>query len=188
MIINVGGDSSVLSTIRDREENLINKGYIRIFGLRDMYSENYTSISSVIDPEINELIISKHREIILGLDNSDKIEIFFAIMEFEAWILSMYTLFSKSNKRLSPEEISSVLGTDITAINPETEFFHPTDQVDAIFQSIGTRYRKSDDQIEALFSRLESSDIEVGLERERCTSLNLYISSIESLIELIDAN
>lgn len=41
LIINVGNDETVLSAIKDRENDLINKGYEKIIALRDMYSENY---------------------------------------------------------------------------------------------------------------------------------------------------
>lgn len=41
LIINVGNDETVLGAIKDRENDLINKGYEKIIALRDMYSENY---------------------------------------------------------------------------------------------------------------------------------------------------
>ena len=46
LIVNVGQDEKVLSILKEREANLIRKGFDRIVGLRDMYSEEYSKRSN----------------------------------------------------------------------------------------------------------------------------------------------
>ncbi len=179
-IINVGGDEKVLSVILERQERLIQQGY-EIIGLRDLYSDIYLKKSPVINEEVSNLIISSIRQYIESNPNGAFISIYFAIMEMEAWFLSMHNLFVKINPLLSPEYIYQNLGLNLIEINPETNFFHPAEQIDAIFLLSGIRYDKSRHQIESLVSKIDSNDILNATENGRCNSFYLFLEKITNL-------
>jgi hypothetical protein len=180
LIVNVAGDSKVLSAITEREEKLIDEGYDEVIGLRDMYCEEYVNSSSTIDPNLNQSFISNHHETINTLANADKIRFFFAIMEIESWILAMYTLLEKYNPALTKEYIIQCLNIDLENIDPEEVFFHPTLTMMDIFAITGDNYDKSKDVSEAIFHNLTTDDLGVGTEGARCECLSLFLECLRS--------
>jgi hypothetical protein len=73
LLVNVGNDERALSAIAEREDNLVNKGYDKIIGLRDMYSEAYRKRSAVIDDSVTKSFIQEHESVIQQMSNSGKI-------------------------------------------------------------------------------------------------------------------
>ena len=183
LIVDVGNDEKVLSAISERHENFISIGYDVIIGLRDMYSDAYRRrSSSKIDDSVTNSFISKHNETIQGMSNPDKIFIFFAIMELESWLLSMYRLLERFNPTLNCEHIERELGFDLSKINPETKFFHPAKHLANILALAGKRYKKSKDHMESILSNMIREDIDDALEEGRCSqSFDLFLSKIRSV-------
>jgi len=95
LLVNVGNDSSVITAIKDREQYLFDKGYTAIVGLRDMYSEAYLAFSHAIDNSVIARFFDEHNRIIQSMSRPSEIHFVFSIMEIEAWILSMFSLFAK---------------------------------------------------------------------------------------------
>lgn len=178
LIVNVGNDERVTSAIAERQENLVSKGYDRIIGLRDMYSEAYHKRSDRIDDAVTQSFVQAHQAAVRQMSNSDKIHVSFAIMELESWFLSMYNLFERIDPALVCSYIESELGFNLKTINPETEFFHPTRQLGDILGLVGTKYVKSADQMESISSQIIATDIDDASERGRSTSLATFISHI----------
>ncbi len=183
LIVDVGNDVRVMSAILERQESLISKGYDVIIGLRDMYSDAYRRrSSSKIDDSVTNSFISKHNETIQGMSNPDKIFIFFAIMELESWLLSMYRLLERFNPTLNCEHIERELGFDLSKINPETKFFHPAMDLADILLLAGKTYKKSKDQMESILSHMVREDIDDALEEgRRSKSFDLFLSKIRSV-------
>ncbi len=182
LIVDVGNDVRVMSAILERQESLISKGYNVIIGLRDMYSDAYLKRSRIIDDSVTNSFISKHNETIKGMSNHDKIFIFFAIMELESWLLSMYRLLERFNPTLNCEHIERELGFDLSKINPETKFFHPTSTFKNILSLAGKTYKKSKDQMESILSNMIREDIDDALEEGRCSqSFDLFLSKVRSV-------
>jgi hypothetical protein len=129
-IINVGTDERVLSAIVERYEKFVNMGF-EVIGLRDMYSAEYKKKTSQVDQNINVLFRNIVDNVINGLNNSERIHFFFAIMELEAWLLGLYENFEMINPLLTVEAIRNGLGFDLQIINPETTFFQPAIQFGA---------------------------------------------------------
>ncbi len=178
LIVNVGNDEKVASAIAERQESLIRKGYDKIIGLRDMYSEAYRKRSSCIDDTVTESFIQAHHTAIQQMSNSDKIHISFAIMELESWFLSMYNLFERIHPDLLCSYIESELGFDLETINPETEFFHPAKKLGDILGLVGIKYGKSKDQMESISSKIIATDINDAFENGRSMSFSTFISQI----------
>jgi hypothetical protein len=170
MIIDAHGDRGVLSSIAEREINLIEKReYDRIIGLRDMYSEDYIKLSpDVITEVISNQIIEKHNLTIENMTYSDKIKIYFAIMEIEAWFLGMYNLFYKINSMLTLEYIKESLNIDLQVIDPQREFYKPSELVHSILELCERAYNKKEDEIESICSQMTTEDFDNARENSRC--------------------
>ncbi|HWK02285.1 MAG TPA: DUF4276 family protein [Puia sp.] len=173
-IINVGNDQSVLTRILRREKFMRNAGFVRIIGLRDMYSREYREEAQnhKIDLAINQKFIDGAREQI----KSTNIYFSFAIMEVEAWLLGLRKVFAKMDEKLTPEFIEEKLGFNLDTINPEEAFFHPANQVIDLFGLIGKHYNKSKGDINAIVSHIAREDYFELLESTKCDSFKEFMS------------
>lgn len=180
LILNVRGDEGVLSSIKEREKNLVERnGYDRIIGLRDMYCDEYMKRSpGVINLQISNLIVKKHNQTVRDMTYSDRIKLFFAIMEIEAWFLGMYDLFRKIDSVLTVEYIKQKLGIDLKTTDPQKQFYRPSDQVNSILQLCGREYKKKQGEIECICSNIDSSDLDAARENNRCSCFNDFCKEI----------
>ena len=182
-ILNVQGDESVLSAIREREELLFSNGFTKVIGLRDMYSDAYRKRSREIDDQVTQEFVDRTNETIDQMSNAERIRLHFSIMELEAWWLSMYNLFSKIDARLTQRLIEEELSYDLSKIDPQKAFFHPAREVEKIFELIGSRYDKSRDDVEKITSRIDSSDISNATENNRCDRFSKFCEELRSTAE-----
>jgi len=182
LILNVNSDERVLSSIKDREKNLIEKsGYEKIIGLRDMYSGEYIKRSpGVINKQISNMIIQRNNQTIRGMTYFDRIKLYFAIMEIEAWFLGMYNLFQKIDSLLTVEYIKYNLGIDLKNVDPQKEFYKPSDQVSSIFQLCGRKYKKKPHEIECICSNIDSFSLNAATENNRCMCFADFYREITS--------
>jgi hypothetical protein len=182
LILDVHGDGGVMSSIKDREKNLIEKrGYERIIGLRDMYSAEYVKYSpGVVNDEISKMMIQRYNQTIGDMTYSDRIKFYFAIMEVEAWFLGMHTLFQKIDSVLTIEYIKQKLKIDLKTADPQKEFYRPSDQVRSILQLCGREYKKKQGEIESICSNIDSSDLDAARENNRCACFDDFYKEITS--------
>jgi len=170
LIVNVGQDEKVLSIIKEREANLIRKGFERIIGLRDMYSEEYSKRSP---NEINDIVtmsfIKGWNSTIQKMSDPSKIRMHIAIMELEAWFLGIYDIFKRINSILSVEYIENELGFNLADIDPQTEFFKPAEEVNRIFQLVGLQYKKKEHDVESICSNINNDDLYNSFKNGRCS-------------------
>lgn len=180
MIINVHGDEGVLSSIKEREKNLIEKrGYDRIIGIRDMYSEAYVNLSpNIIDEVVSNQFIVNHNRTIDNMTYSDRIKLYFAIMEVEAWFLGMYNLFGKIDPMLTLAHIKKNLNIDLQTVDPQREFYKPSEQVHSILELSGRAYRKKEDEIECICSRMTIEDFDDARENGRCKCFDGFYQEV----------
>jgi hypothetical protein len=179
-IVNVGNDNAVLQRILKREKYMWNAGYEKIIGLRDMYSEAYREESQKIDNAVTQRFIEGSRKTIQERSQSpEKILMCFAIMEVEAWFLAMYKVFEKLDSRLTVDYIKEQIAIDLEHVDPETEFFHPADQMEAIYQLAGMRYDKHKGDIEAIVSYLAKYDYQNLLESDKCNAFNRFYNTLK---------
>jgi len=180
-IINVGNDERVLDAIKEREKRLLSKGFTKIIGLRDMYSKAYRRKSkNVIDDEVTRQFIEGVTTAIAEMNNPDKIRFHFAIMELEAWWLSMYNWFAKINDLLTVSFIEENLGYNLSEIDPEKAFFHPALEIDKIFKLVGAGYKKPFDDVESITSRMDASDISDATNNNRCHCFKNFCDDLTS--------
>jgi hypothetical protein len=181
LIVDVGNDSKVLSAIKDREKFLVNKGYEKIIGLRDMYSADYDKRSPrVINDQVSRQFIEGSNKIIQTMTHPDKIMMCFSIMELEAWFLSMYTIFRKINLAVSVEYIESQLGINLKTIDPQKTFYKPSVQLKKVLNLCGIHYKKSEHDVEMITSEMEPSDFEVAIENGRCENFRFFYHQLRA--------
>jgi hypothetical protein len=142
-----------------------------------MYSKQYREEvrNAIIDDTLNQSFIEGSRATIdKRAKMPHKIHFHYAIMEAEAWILGLYGCFAGMDARLTPHYIQSKLGFDLQALDPETTFFHPAKQMEAIYQLVGAKYNKSKGNIEAIMSHLQKDDFELLVYSEKCKSFKQF--------------
>lgn len=183
-IINVGNDNAVLSRLLKREQSLWNAGFDIIIGLRDMYSKAYRELAkdSKIHAELNQEFIQTHRETI---DNKaqqpDKIFFSFAIMEAEAWMLGVPEAFGRMDGKLTLENIEEKVKFNLKDTDPETTFFHPANEIKAIFELAERNYNKSKGDSYAMVSNINKEDYEALNENEKCASFSTFYGYLPSI-------
>jgi len=181
LLINVQNDERVISAIKDREKGLIERGYEKIIGLRDMYSQAYDKRShGVIDDNVSRQFIEAAESTIRAMQYSARIKLYFSIMEIEAWFLSMYNIFKRYDSGLSAENIKRKLSFDLRRIDPEKEFFRPSNEVKAVYSLIGLKYDKKSGDIERIARKMDCQDFLDALDGGRCKCFDLFCQEILS--------
>lgn len=179
LIVDCGNDGKVLSAIRDREKDLVAKGYERIIGIRDMYSKEYHERSPGV---IDDAVIAEFRQkwdlTIQTMTNADKITLHVSIMEVEAWFLAMYNLFKRLHSSLSPAFIEDNLGLNLKTVDPEKEFYRPSHVVRRIMRLCGREYGKKRGECEGIASRMEPEDFGNATENGRCKGFRRFYLDI----------
>lgn len=181
LIVNVGNDETVLSAVKDREELLIQKGYEKVIALRDMYCEAYYKrAGTTIDDAITLEFINSFQGTIESMSDPTKIKMCFAIMEFEAWLLGMYSIFERVEPTLTVGYIEEKLGFNLSVIDPQGEFFKPANKVSDILGLVGLEYKKSEDDIESICSKMEEADFSKAFENGRCSSFKDFWNEVRN--------
>lgn len=181
MIINVGNDNSVLSNIKSRINGLYKKGFDKVVGLRDMYSETYLKKNNnrrTINPELIKLFMESSQEEINGMAYAERIKFCWAIMEVEAWFLGMKHLFESVNPVLTSDYIKSQLGYDLEKADPETTYCHPAKVVGEIMGLVGKQYRKRESEVKSLVSYLTKEHYEGLMDSEVCSTFTSYAKEL----------
>lgn len=165
-MFNVGNDSSVLSVMLDRADRLHNAGYSLVVGLRDMFSKVYhqktfqKNNERIIDPELNERFIQSAKEEIEASSKPLKLQMHYAIMEVEAWLLGM----PKFMEHLQ----------DIN--DPETDIYHPAEKLKELMEAMGSGYDKHKGEIESIIGNLKKEDYFALYESGRCQSFRTFVN------------
>ena len=180
-IIDVGSDEPVLSAIKEREVDLFKGGFEKIFGLRDMYSENYLERAGRrIVPAIINQFIGNAKSTIQEMSSPNKIFFHFAIMEVEAWFLAMWAVFRRIDAILTVQYIEEKLKFRLDQVDPQVQFVNPAREVERILGLIGRKYDKKRGAVELICKKIEHSDVQAMLASERCQSFKGFYSDIIS--------
>lgn len=179
-IFNVQGDEGVLKAIQEREVRLFNQGFSKIIGLRDMYSKAYSKRSRNIDATLTQKFIEGSNATIAKMEHAANINFHFAIMEIEAWWLSMPHLFAKIDDRLTVEFIDHHLGYNLQAIKPSERFFQPASEIKKIFELIGRDYDKSRAAVETITSKITIDDITEATTNHKCLEFKSFCSDLRA--------
>lgn len=171
-IVNVGNDKGVLSRMLRREKHLIESGFTKIIGLRDMYSQEYKEIvkNGKIDLEVNQQFIN-------GVKSQIKLPYMYfcyAIMEIESWLLGIGAWINRFDSKLTDEYLVSEFKYSLIDIDPEVDFFHPSKKVEKIFALVDKNYNKSKGDIHSIVSLLKTQDYTDFLHSSKCKSFKEF--------------
>lgn len=164
-IVNVGNDSSVLSKMIKNAGRLYNSGYQLVVGLRDIYCDDYHDKTHALNKArvIDWTIINKFRkvtgEIISRGNYPIEMQMHFAIMEIEAWLLGLSELLEAS-------------------VDPENAFYHPASEIVNHFPDVLASYGKHKSELEKLIGRFTKDDFGQLLRSEKCASFRTFAEAI----------
>lgn len=181
LLVNVGTDERVLSEMLNRQQQYVSKGY-EMVGLRDMYSQAYVKRSPELNLAANKFFLQKAEGEIAATGHQGEIELFFAVMELEAWLLGMYRNLERLDQSLTADNIRNHLGFDLRMIDPETSFFHPAVDFAHVLALAGIAYDKHVSDMENIVSRITLEDIEEVIGSHRCNSFEQLVSRLRHQI------
>lgn len=184
LLVDVHGDEGVLSSIKEREINLIEKGkYEKIIGLRDMYCAQYRKKSpGKIDDRVSAMIIENCELVVQNMRYNDRIKVFFAVMELEAWFLGMYNLFTRISSLLSVSYIKDNTMIDLKDVDPEREFYRPSHELNVVLNLCGMEYKKKKGEIENIGKNMVATDFIDARENARCEHLGKFLEEIKGTV------
>lgn len=173
------GDGSVFSSLKSRKDRLFFSGSDRILGLQDMYSANYSKLSSgKVDPELNKAFRSAALEQAQLADDRSRVHFSYAEMEVESWILSMPGLLARIDNRLTRDFIRQQLGYDLEADDAHELFLRPAQELKKIFQLVDKTYGKHISEVEMISSYIDDEIILRFFESEKSFSFNVYLKAL----------
>jgi len=174
-IINVGNDESVISAVKERSEGLSNRGF-SVLAIRDVYGQQYRSIANRCNAQVAvQRTIAKLKEQLAGASSADAVELFFAIMEIEAWFLGYPSTLGMLNPILTTEFIEAELGRPLQEIDPETAFVHPSSDLKKILGDVGYNYRKNLADAERLVAGFTANSLLEFAESGKCASFRTFL-------------
>ena len=176
LLVDIGNDQKVISALLEREKGLIKNGYTKIIGLRDMYSREYKDFRDSIDNAIVTKFINNHSERLQA--RKSQAVLFFAIMEIEAWILGLREVLERLDPKLTTEFINKELGFDLGVIDPETTRFHPAQDLNNIYELVGSSYDKHKSDIEALAKILTCEDYDNLYLSDKCNAFKPFYETL----------
>jgi len=170
LINDCGSDNRVKSEILENLENLSEKGYKCIVGVRDLYplpEKDYERLEKGLN------FLPSEYKMYRRLFN-----IIIIIQEVETWFLGETHHYRKVDKRLNGQLINKVLGFNPFTTNP-MQRHHPSKDLNDIYQLVGKSYTKRHWQVNKLVNNhLDFNNI--------ITNLKYEIPSLGELIDSID--
>ena len=178
LIFDSCSDVSVGSDIRERFQNHKDQGFDRVLGLRNVFSENYIELygRNYNTQHIKDFIHDIQEPFQL-LDNTGFIQIRFAIMETEAWLLALSDVFQKIDDALDADGLKTNVGID-TNDDPQMVYFHPYSKLEDIFKSIGKTYSKHWREIKEIVFKLQWKDFQDLYNSGKCLSFKEFYDSL----------
>lgn len=114
LIVDVGGEGSLPSAIANRAKKHHEQGF-KIIALRDLYANDFESYPENTDRVSMVMTNFKTALTIKRCHNIEDINLFFAVMEIEAWLLAFPKAISaglKINEQLVLNKLTSVVGVE----------------------------------------------------------------------------
>ena len=178
LIFDSCSDGAVSSDILNRFENHRQNGFDRVVGLRDIYSDRYFDLyGRNTDRQNIESFITDMQNTIQEYDNSGFIQLRFAIMETEAWLLAMNDVFSRIDPQINAQWLLEKISFDV-ADDPETSIVHPYSKLEEIYTSIARTYSKHWREIKEIIFKLTWDDFDKLYHSGKCNSFREFYDTI----------
>ena len=171
-------DGSVSSVMLQRFEGHRQNGYDKVVGLRDVFSDRYFDIygRNTIKQNVDRFI-KDMQDALLEYDNSGFVNLRFAVMETEAWLLAMSDVFSRIDKRIDVKWLLDKVEINV-ADNPEDAYVHPYSNLEDIYKSISRTYSKHWQEIKEIVFKLNWNDFVILYQSGKCNSFRVFFDTI----------
>lgn len=170
LIYNCNGDGSIKSYILDQRTGLINAGYKKIVGLRDVYPIDRADIHKLITG-LKFKVPQKEIPISFVL----------SVMEVEAWFLSDENHYEQIDTNLTSQHVIDNFGFNPEEYNTEL-IDEPAKMLHDIYQSVGKAYSKNQKSIDRTIRSLDCGNIYLAVQH-RINSLNELVQEIEQMFD-----
>ncbi|MHC9540605.1 MAG: hypothetical protein AB9903_13955 [Vulcanimicrobiota bacterium] len=181
-VVIVGNDERVISAIKENEASMIERGFDLIIGLRDMYSKDYDKKArGSINPVVTRKFLDSTKSDIEHMNNPSKISFHYAVMELEAWFLSMYKILERIHRDLTVDRIKDMLGIDLSSLDPEQEFYKPSKTFRQILGMKNVTYNKSEHVIKKIVNKIEPEDLDNLLNSNKCKCCVDFYREIDAI-------
>lgn len=178
LIFDSCSDGAVSSDILSRFENHRLNGFDKVVGLRDVYSDRYIDLYGRNATKQNvEHFIKDMQDTILESAKDGFVQLRFAIMETEAWMLAMSDVFSRINPQIDAQWLLEKISIDV-AVDPETSIVHPYSKLEEIYTSIARTYSKHWGEIKEIIFKLTWNDFDKLYHSGKCNSFREFYDSI----------
>lgn len=181
LIYDCCGDEGVKKRILDESISLLDKGYLDVIGIRDLYPLKLSDLSK-LESNLNNGT-TKGTVRIPGLP--PKTSIIIAVSEIEAWFLAESNHFSYIDEKLNKAYVESQ--TSALGFNPyvddATLRLQPSQDLHNIYQLAGKSYTKKKNNIERTIDCLDYADIYLRL-APIIAKLSELIAKIDGFLEL----
>ncbi len=174
LITDVDGVGSLTSAIASRAENQQKNGF-EIIGLRDLSAQDFNELPVNVD-RIHEIIQKFKKALqISGSGNTQKIDLFFAVMTIEAWMLAFTGAISKWAK-IPEENVLQIL----SSFNLE-EIKSPSNILKQIATTSSRKNPKSFHEVMSLVSYITDFEINNVYESNKIPNFNKFWDRLISL-------
>jgi len=181
-VVIVGNDERVISVIKENEASMVERGFNLIIGLRDMYSKHYDKQArGSINPEITRKFQDSTKSDVEHMKNPSKISFHYAVMELEAWFLSMYKILERIHQDLTVDRIKDMLGIDLSSLDPEQKFYKPSIIFRQILGLENVTYKKSESDIKKVVNKIELEDLDSLVKSNKCKCCVDFYREIDAL-------
>lgn len=167
LITDVEGVGTLTSAIANRANNQQESGF-EIIGLRDLSAQDFNELPTNIDRI--DRIIQKFKKALQtsGCKKAEKIELFFAVMTIESWLLAFTKALSKWAKTSEEDILQYFSDKNLEEIKaPST-----------VLKKIGSNARKKDpksfDEVRSFVSYITGSEIESVYKANRAPNFNKF--------------
>ena len=158
MIVNVGNDNSVLSSIIGRLKFLRNKGFQLVVGLRDMYSSQYIKDAQkheIVD-EVSQQHVESVKEVLRDIEDG---------------------VFERLDSRLTQDFVSQNLNISLDD-DPEKTVFHPAAELGKMYALVGKQYDKHKSDISSIMSLITKDDFLRLIYSGKCNTFKMFSESL----------
>ena len=173
LIVDSGGDETVVSDMLDQYESLVKRGYSRILGLRDVRPRWSRR-------DIPKLERAMEKAMKMRLPPSPlPVDVLLAVMEIEAWFIAEYSHLEKIG--ITCEAVKRELDFDPSTDDVEL-IDHPSVLLNQIYQLMGQSYKKKLRQVQGVVNRLDYARLYLGM-REEVPRLGALFTAIDLFLD-----
>lgn len=178
LIFDSCSDGSVSSDMLARFENHRKNGFDKVVGLRDVYSDRYTDLyeQSMLEEDV-EAFKENMRAVLQEHDPDGYMQLRFAIMETEAWLLAVSDVFGRIDSKVDADWLLNKVGINVSN-DPEKTVFHPFKKMKEIYASISRSYDKHWPEIKEIVFKLTWNDFDNLYHSGKCNSFKEFYDAI----------